>query len=78
MAGSTTFLVEQGYHYVNRFDQLVVKARRQALGIRKRQLELAGQFVHSHISSPKIFWVAQEQPEYPRFEGNIPGINVAD
>jgi hypothetical protein len=58
VAGSTAFLVEQGHHHVNRFDQLVVKARRQALGIRKRQLEFAGQFIHSHISFLNINWVA--------------------
>jgi hypothetical protein len=51
---------------MNRFNHLVVKARGQALGIRKRQLKLACQFVHSHYNSsnfmgrkitPGILWI---------------------
>jgi hypothetical protein len=50
----------------------VVKARRQALGIRKRQLEFAGQFIHSHSIFLNFDWVARERPGYSTFEGSIP------
>ena len=57
---------------MDRLDQLVVKAGRQGLGICKRQLEVAGQFVHSHIIFLNFDWAARKRPGYPRFEGRIP------
>ncbi len=41
-------LVEQREHHVGGFDELVVAAERERLGVREGHLELAGQFVHAH------------------------------
>jgi hypothetical protein len=45
-------LIEQCRHQVGRLDELVVAPDRQALGICKCLLELAGHFVHSHPKTP--------------------------
>jgi hypothetical protein len=48
-------LIEQRGHQVRRFYELVVAANGQALGILDCQLELAGEFVHSHGRGSEIF-----------------------
>ena len=56
VAHRAAFLVEQRRHQVHRLDELVIAPDRQALGVLERQLELAGQFVHSHgIRFPRFF-----------------------
>ena len=59
-AHGAALLVEQCDHDVGRFDELVILANGQRLRIRKRHLELAGQFIHSHglplePQAPKLF-----------------------
>ena len=47
-AHAAALLIQQREHHVRGLDVLVVAADRQRLGIGQRQLEFAGQFVHSH------------------------------
>jgi hypothetical protein len=52
MAYRTTLLIQQGQHQVLRLNELMIPADSKALGIGQRHLELAGQFIHSHVFSP--------------------------
>ena len=49
---AAVILIEQGEQQVLRFDELLVAADRQALGIGQRLLELGGEFVDTHGSLP--------------------------
>ena len=66
-------LVEQGRRHVHRFQELVVMADREALGVRERHLELGRELVRSHCGLPSLV----PEPVGAK-SGPAPGASIPD